>query len=66
MNQDSDVLYVCEDGSERTMNEIGELTEQGIKVSIVGPKETRGRPPGGLSLPRVLFPRRFTGEGWTE
>ena len=65
MNQDSDVLHVCEDGVERTMNEIGKLTEQGIKVSVIGYRETRGRPPG-QSLPHVLFPKRFTGGGWVE
>ena len=66
MNQGSDVLHVCEDGVERTMNEIGELTEQGIKVSVIGYKETRGRPLGGLTLPHIMFPKRFTGGGWTE
>ncbi len=55
--------FHCADGVVRTMEEIEELTERGIAVSIVKKKYVWG---GFRHPPKMVFPPRFTGGGWTE
>ena len=65
MDKKPSVIYTCKDGVNRTMEEIGELTQRGIKTSVTV-KTGAGRPQGSLVPPHVLFPKRFTGGGWVE
>lgn len=75
MDKKPDMVYVCAGGIERTMNEVEGLTEQGIATSIIKIKKKMKKYTsmkdddwiGGFwRPPRRVFPRRFTGGGWTE